>query len=69
MLGGERRECRLDSAALAGATGGFVAADRTNRINLSMENTNARPQRVIYANDRECVDDPDNTLSFGGSGA
>jgi hypothetical protein len=54
----------VDSAALAGATRGFVAADRTNRINLSAAEKKSRPDRVIYANSRGCNINPDNGLSF-----
>ncbi|MEV6299743.1 hypothetical protein AB0M02_10105 [Actinoplanes sp. NPDC051861] len=53
------------SAALAGATRGFVAADRTNRINLSAEEKKSRPDRVKYANGPGYVVNPDNALSFG----
>jgi hypothetical protein len=41
-----------DSAAWAGATEG-VAADRTNRINLSALGINTRARRVTCANDHE----------------
>ena len=41
-----------DSAALAGATEG-VAADRTNRINLSAPGINTRAAGVTCANDHE----------------
>jgi len=41
-----------DSAALAGATEG-VAADRTNRINLSALGINTRARRVTCANDHK----------------
>jgi hypothetical protein len=48
-----------DSAALAGATEG-VAADRTNRINLSAIRSNTRARRVTYANDHQRNNDPYN---------
>ena len=48
-----------DSAALAGATEG-VAADRTNRINLSAIRINTRARRVTCANDHKRKNDPDN---------